>query len=108
MVKPDKGPFNGRDVLVEQMETGTAERLVGFVINERGLPRQGYPIHAAGGGAEIGTVTSGGHSPTLQKGIGLGYVPAEHADVETEIAIEVRGNALAATVVKLPFYKRPR
>jgi aminomethyltransferase len=107
-VKPDKGPFNGRDPLVEQMETGTAERLVGFVINERGLPRHGYPIRAAGSEVEIGTVTSGGHSPTLQKGIGLGYVPVEHADVETEIAIEVRGKAIAATVVQLPFYKRPR
>jgi aminomethyltransferase len=105
-VKPAKGPFNGRDRLVEQMEAGTSERLVGFVINDRGLPRHGYPIRAAAGDAEIGTVTSGGHSPTLQKGIGLGYVPVEQADAETQIAIEIRGKAVPATVVKLPFYKR--
>ena len=107
-VKPDKGDFNGRQVLLEQMEEGTPERLAGFVIDGRGLPRHGYPICSAGDGAQIGVVTSGGHSPTLQKGIGLGYVPAEYAEAETRIAIEVRGKAIPATVMKTPFYKRPR
>jgi len=107
-VKPDKGAFNGRQTLIEEVDAGTLERLAGFVIDGRGLPRHGYPILDAGDGAEIGMVTSGSFSPTLQMGIGLGYVPVEYAEAETRIAIEVRGKAVPATVVKTPFYKRPR
>lgn len=108
LVKPGKGAFIGRQTLLEELETGTQERLAGFVMNGRGLPRHGYPILDPGDGAEIGMVTSGSHSPTLQKGIGLGYLPSELAEPETQIAIEVRGKAVPATVVKTPFYKRPR
>ena len=108
VVKPGKGAFNGRQALIEELDAGTLERLAGFVIDGRGLPRHGYPILDAGDGAEVGMVTSGSFSPTLQKGIGLGYVPAEYAEAETQIAIEVRGKAVPATVVQTPFYKRPR
>jgi aminomethyltransferase len=108
LVKPGKGDFNGRQTLLDEMETGTPERLAGFVIDGRGLPRHGYPILDPGDGTEIGMVTSGSHSPTLQTGIGLGYLPSELAEPETQIAIEVRGKAVPATVVKTPFYKRPR
>jgi aminomethyltransferase len=108
VVKAGKGDFNGKQALLDEMDQGTQELLAGFVIDGRGLPRHGYPILDANDGAEIGMVTSGSHSPTLQQGIGLGYLTSEFAQPETKIAIEIRGKAVPATVVKTPFYKRPQ
>ena len=59
-------------------------------------------------GAQIGEVTSGNLSPILQKGIGMGYVPVEHAEPGTPLVIHIRGKALPAVVVKPPFYKQKR
>jgi aminomethyltransferase len=75
-------------------------KLVAFVMSERAIPRQGMPIE---GGGEV---TSGTHSPMLDHGIGLGYVPAELADPGTELTIDVRGRPRRAEVVKKPIYKR--
>jgi glycine cleavage system T protein (aminomethyltransferase) len=73
---------------------------VAFVMEERAIPRQGMDIE---GGGEV---TSGTHSPTLDVGIGMGYVPSEQAAVDSELSIDVRGKPRRARVVKKPFYTR--
>ncbi|TVS05094.1 MAG: glycine cleavage system aminomethyltransferase GcvT [Cyanobium sp. PLM2.Bin73] len=102
-------PFVGRAVLERQSSEGVRRRLVGLELRGRAIPRHGYPVLAAGaeGGSEpVGTVTSGGWSPTLERGIALAHVPVELARVGTELAVEIRGRAEPATVVKRPFYRR--
>lgn len=92
--------FTGAGRLRTIKEAGPERKLVAFVVEEKGIPRQGMAI--AGGGE----VTSGTHSPMLDKGIGMGYVPAASASAGTEILIDVRGNDRRATVVPKPIYKR--
>ena len=92
--------FAGSDVIRAVKEAGPERRLAAFVMEERAIPRQGMPID---GGGEV---TSGTHSPTLDVGIGMGYVPAEHAVVGTELAVDVRGKSRRARVVKKPFYSK--
>ncbi|MCW8980198.1 MAG: glycine cleavage system aminomethyltransferase GcvT [Altibacter sp.] len=96
--------FVHSEALKKQKEEGVDKKLVGFQLNERGIPRQGYEI-VSKDGSVIGTVTSGTMSPSLNQGIGLGYVPAELSTPGTEILIQIRKNTVPATVVKLPFYK---
>ncbi|KJD32840.1 glycine cleavage system protein T [Tamlana nanhaiensis] len=96
--------FTNSEALKKQKEQGVARKLVAFELDERGIPRQGYDI-VDGNGTKIGEVTSGTMSPSLGKGIGLGYVPTVFADVNSKINIQIRKNAVPATVVKLPFYK---
>ncbi|MGB3774602.1 MAG: glycine cleavage system aminomethyltransferase GcvT [Leeuwenhoekiella sp.] len=96
--------FINSDTLKLQKENGPIRKLIGFELDDRGIPRQGYDI-LDGNGNSIGMVTSGTQSPTLGKGIGLGYVPAELAAPGSKIFIQVRKKALPATVVKPPFYK---
>jgi aminomethyltransferase len=92
--------FSGVDVLRRVKSEGPARRLVAFVMEEKAIPRQGMSIE---GGGEV---TSGSHSPMLEIGIGLGYVPAAEAKAETELTIDVRGRPRRARVVKKPIYKR--
>ena len=96
--------FINSEALLKQKEAGVDRKLVGFELNERGIPRQGYDIVDTDGNI-IGNVTSGTMSPSLNKGIGMGYVPAELSKPGTEVLIQIRKNAVAATIVKLPFYK---
>jgi len=96
--------FVNSEALKEQKEQGPKRKLVGFELDERGIPRQGYDI-VDNNGKVIGVVTSGTMSPSLEKGIGMGYVPTEVAAPGSKIYIQVRKKALPATVVKLPFYK---
>lgn len=98
-VKLDKGPFTGRDALLQQSKEGVPRRLVAFVVEGRGIPRHGYTILSAEG-SPIGTVTSGSFSPTLQRDIGMGYVTSEYATAGTSLAIDVRGRARPAKVIK--------
>jgi aminomethyltransferase len=93
--------FVGRDALAAVEASGVAERLVGFLLGERGVPRHGYELRVEG--VAVGTVTSGTMSPTLGEPIGLGYLPAEHAAPDTELAVVVRGDPKSARVVALPF-----
>ena len=79
-----------------------SRKLVGFELIDRGIPRQHYPICDEAGNP-IGEVTSGTMSPTLSKGLGLGYVKSEFSKVGTEIYIEVRGKLLKSVVSKIPF-----
>ncbi|MFQ6105280.1 MAG: glycine cleavage system aminomethyltransferase GcvT [Candidatus Glassbacteria bacterium] len=103
ITKIDKGEFIGREALVEQIKTGVKKRLVGFEMEERGIPRNGYPVFCDG--KEVSRVASGTSSPSLKKGIGTAYLPVEHGGVGTRIEIEVRNRRLAAVVVNGPFYK---
>lgn len=105
IVKPDKGEFIGRDVLAAQMQRGTEERLVGFRMIGRGIPRHGYPVLDAAG-EPAGVLTSGTFSPTLKEGIGLGYVRSDLAGEGTELQIEIRGRGIAARTARTPFYRR--
>lgn len=83
---------------------GPERKLIAFELDDRGIPRHDYDI-VDGQGRKIGIVTSGTMSPSLGKGIGLGYVPIIFSEVGSKINIQIRKNAILATVVKLPFYK---
>ncbi len=96
--------FVNSEALLEQKENGVSRRLRAFEIETRGIPRQGYDI-VNENDEKIGTVTSGTMSPSLKKGIGMGYVNTGHTKFGSKIFIKVRNKALEATVVKLPFYK---
>lgn len=100
---PEKN-FIDKDFLLKQKQEGVKRKLVGFELIDKGIPRQHYPICDAQGN-KIGEVTSGTMSPSLNKPIGMGYVPTELSSPGSEIFIEIRGKLLKAQVVKLPFYK---
>jgi aminomethyltransferase len=102
VVKPAKGPFLGREAIEKARAAGVARRLVGFEMVDRAVPRHGYPIRS--GPAVVGHVTSGTFGPSVQRYIGLGYVPAPLAAVGSELEIEVRGRGQGARVVKTPFH----
>ena len=92
--------FTGADELRRIKEAGPERRLAAFVMEEAGIPRQGMAI------VEGGEVTSGSHSPMLEVGIGMGYVPAGLAQPGSELTIDVRGRLRRARVVKKPIYSR--
>ncbi|MFH1005264.1 MAG: glycine cleavage system aminomethyltransferase GcvT [Bacteroidota bacterium] len=95
--------INCKNILT-QKEKGVSKKLVGFEMIERGIPRHEYEIMDANENT-IGKVTSGTQSPSLQKGIGMGYVRTEFSEPETEIFIPIRNKVLKAKVVKVPFLK---
>jgi aminomethyltransferase len=96
--------FTNSENLKSQKEHGTDRKLVAFELDERGIPRHDYDI-VDSNGKKIGIVTSGTMSPSLKKGIGLGYVPSIFTDIGSKIYIQIRKNKIPATIVKLPFYK---
>ena len=96
--------FVNSEFLKAQKEHGVAKKLIAFEMNERGIPRQGYDIVDAHG-KKIGRVTSGTMSPSLGKGIGLGYVQKGFTKRDTEIFVQVRKKQISAKVIRLPFYK---
>ncbi|MBN2541610.1 glycine cleavage system aminomethyltransferase GcvT [bacterium] len=104
IVKLEKGDFIGRDALIDKKTAGIKRRLVAFELKERGFPRQHYKIFK--NGSEVGEVTSGTFSPSLNKGIGMGYVPREMASEDNPIQIQIRDNFLEAVIVKPPFWKK--
>jgi aminomethyltransferase len=106
VVKWDAGDFLGKQALQRQQAEGPRRRLVGFVVEGRGIARHGYAIRAAEEGPPVGTVTSGGFGPTVGKSIGLGYVPSELAQPGQRLVIDCRGRPAPAEVVKGPFYRR--
>ncbi len=104
-VKMKKGDFLGRVALERQKAEGVPRKLVGFEMVDRGIARHGHPARTAYG---EGVVTSGTHSPTLGKPIGLALLPAGAAGVGTEFEVDIRGRSAKARVVETPFYKRPK
>ena len=96
--------FINAEQLAKEKENGLTNKLIGFEFLERGIPRQGYTIMNEHN-ESIGSVTSGTMSPSLNKGIGMGYVPIAYSKPGTKIFIKVRNKVIPATVVKFPFYR---
>ena len=101
----DKNNFIGRDAILAMKEQGAPTRLVGFEVTGRGIPRPHCPL--LDDGHTIGETTSGGFAPTLQKGIGMGYVAAAGSKPGLPITVDIRGTMVPAQTVRRPFYKRP-
>ncbi len=97
--------FIDKQLMLDQKEKGVTRKLVGFEMIDRGIPRHDYEIVDVAGNV-IGKVTSGTQAPTLQKGIGMGYVKPEFAKAGSEIFVKVRDKSLKAQVAKIPFLKK--
>ena len=106
IVKMEKPDFTGRQALAKQAERGVARKLIGFEMRGRGIARDGYDVYVDD--APAGWVTSGGPSPTLNKNIGLCYLPTRLAEAGRSIQVIVRGQPVEAITVPTPFYKRPK
>jgi aminomethyltransferase len=104
LVELDDGDFIGKSALLEIKRQGVKRKHIGFRVTEQGIARPGYKI--VKGGQEVGKVTSGGYSPTLDASVGFGYVPVDLAAIGTDIEIMVRSKPVAAQVVSRQFYKR--
>jgi len=105
IVKFDKGEFVGRDALLKQREKGLTRKLTGFEMRGRGIGRDGYEVLLDGQPA--GWVTSGSPAPSLNRNIGLCYLPIDRARPGEKIEILIRNQAVEAETVPTPFYKRP-
>ena len=106
--KLDKPEFVGREALLKvQAEGGPGRKLVGLEMIERGIGRDGYTVFSLEG-TRLGEITSGSPSPFLKKNIAMAYVPVEYTALDTEVAVEIRGQMVKAKVVALPFYKRAK
>ena len=104
LVKPKEGiNYIGKEVLMNQKEHGTERIIVGLNLIDRGIIRDNCKIFK--NGKEIGYVTSGGYSPTLQKTIGLGLIDVQYSKVDTKIEIEIRNKLLEGLVVSTPFFR---
>lgn len=104
VVKLNKEDFIGKQALTKQKEEGIPRKLVGIEMLERGIPRTGYPVLL--NDEQIGEVTTGTQSPTLNKNIGFALVQTAHAEIGQEITVQVRKRQLKAVIVQTPFYKR--
>lgn len=102
----DKGEFVGREALQRQQVEGRRLALVGLEMVERGVPRTGYPVLA--GEERVGYVTSGSYAPSLDRHIGMAYVPPAWARPGTELGVSIRHRVAMTRVVKLPFYQRTK
>jgi aminomethyltransferase len=105
VVRFDKGEFRGAEALRRERDAGVPRRLRGLLMQGRQFPRAGYPV--AIGREPVGEVTSGNFSPVLERGIALAFLPPDVAEGEA-VEVDVRGRALPATVVALPFVERGR
>jgi aminomethyltransferase len=105
VVKPAAGDFIGKEALQKQASEGPRRRLAGFTMLGRGIARHGYGIHAGAEGPRVGVVTSGSYCPTVDKAVGLGYLPVALAEPQQRLYVDCRGRMIEAEVVKGPFYK---
>lgn len=105
IVKLNKGEFIGRDILAEQKQDGAPRKLAGLFVEDRGIIRHGDRVFNTAG-ADVGVVTSGTKTPTVDRALGIALVQADVAAVGGELLVEVRGRQLRCSVVKLPFYRR--
>src|SRR2546421_3901723 len=106
ITKLNKGGFIGRNPLAKQKEAGLKRKLIGFEVTDRGIARDAQDVLIDG--QRVGRVTSGSPAPFLKRNIGMAYVPVEFANEGRAIEIDVRGRMVAAQIVPLPFYKRPK
>jgi aminomethyltransferase len=104
ITKLNKNGFNGKRAIMQSRKDGLKRKLVGFTLPDRTLARHGYELQYHG--KRVGEVTSGTFSPTLQRGIGMGYVAAEASAVGTEISVAIRDKIIPATIVDIPFVHR--
>ncbi len=104
ITKPDKGDFNGKPKVMEQLTNGVTRKLVGFIVEGRLVARHGYELYSDG--KQVGHVTSGSMSPVLGKNIGLGYVSKDLAQPGTKIQVKIRNEFVNSEVVKLPFVSK--
>lgn len=107
VVKPDAKNFIGKDKILAGKSAGLKQKLVGFVMTDRGIPRAGYSLFSFDN-KEIGKVTSGTVSPSLNDNIGIGYVDLAMAEIGTQIYVDIRGRKVQARVVKTPFLELKR
>ncbi|MDW7738983.1 MAG: glycine cleavage system aminomethyltransferase GcvT [Bacillota bacterium] len=98
--------FNGQKALIKQKETGMDRMLYGLEMLERGVPREGYPVNH--GDSEIGWISSGSYSPTLDKFIAMAFLDPNVIDQYSEVSVMIRGRAYRARTTKLPFYRRKK
>jgi aminomethyltransferase len=101
-----KVSFNGKEALKKQKADGLSRKLFGLEMLERGVPREGYPVKA--GEREIGWVSSGSYSPTLDKFIAMAFLDPEIISQNTEVSIMIRNRSYRARITKLPFYRRKK
>jgi aminomethyltransferase len=101
ITKMDKGDFVGKNVMAKAKMEGLRRKLVGFTLSEKAVARHGYPLAVKG--SEVGHVTSGTFSPSLERGIGLGYVSAGNDEEGKTIHVGIRGKEVPATIVGIPF-----
>jgi aminomethyltransferase len=106
-LKMDKGEFIGRRSLERQQVDGITRTLVGLEMIERGIGRDGYKV-VDDSSSQIGYVSSGSYAPFLKKNIALAYVPPSKSALDTVVGVEIRGQAVKAKVVPVPFYKKPK
>ena len=105
---PDSREFVGRAALEERAAGPLSRQLVGLVLRDRGIARHGYAVRRPGQAEPIGAVTSGSQSPSLGEAIAMAYVPPSDASAGTMLEVAIRDGVVAAEVVPLPFYRRPR
>ena len=106
VVKLEKGEFVGRAALAAVQQAGPRRRLVGLVMRDDAIARHGYPLRIDG--REVGVVTSGTLSPTLNQRVAMAYLPAAAAEPGASVEVMVRDRPFRAEQVKLPFYRRPK
>jgi aminomethyltransferase len=104
ITKFNKGEFAGKSVLMKVKSEGLKRKLVGIRIEEKAVPRHGYTIQVDG--TPVGSVTSGTFSPSLEKGIAMGYVTIANAAAGAAVSIDVRGRGVVGKITALPFLKR--
>ena len=107
ITKLNKGNFIGSDYLNQQKAKGVSRKLVGFVMEDRRVPRHGYPICDSADN-QIGVVSSGTQSPSLEIPLGMGYVPADQATLDNQIFVKMGNKLMSAKICKIPFYQSPK
>jgi aminomethyltransferase len=105
ITKLNKGEFIGKSALLNAKQEGMTRKLVGFTLPEKAVARHAYALSA--NGSQVGHVTSGTFSPSLEKGIGMGYVATAHAEPGCSVNVVIRGNEVPVSIVKIPFLQKP-
>ena len=107
VVKLDKGDFVGKAAIIQGKQKGLPVQLAGLKLLGRGVPRQGYQVFSEDGRTQLGEITSGTMSPSLNEPIGLAYVAKGSGAIGTRVTVDIRGTKVPAEIIPTPFYKRP-